>query len=737
MIKGFLPISKNDMVQRGWTQCDFVFVTGDAYVDHPSFGPAIISRLLESYGYKVGMIAQPDWREADSISVLGEPRLGFLVSSGNMDSMVNHYSVAKRRRQTDAYSPGGEMGLRPDHATVVYCNLIRKQFKSIPIIIGGIEASLRRLAHYDYWSDKVKRSILLDSQADLLSYGMGEHAIVEIAEALDSGIAIKDITYVAGTVYRANSLESVYDAIELPSYQEITGSKREFARSFYIQYTNTDPYSGKRLVERYKEKEYVVQNPPAKPLTQAEMDRVYALSYMREYHPIYEEAGGIPAIQEIKFSLVSNRGCYGGCNYCALTFHQGRILQTRSHESILAEANQLIWDKDFKGYIHDVGGPTANFRHVACEKQLTKGACVNKQCLFPTPCKSLKIDHSDYLELLRKLRSLPNVKKVFIRSGIRYDYLIKDKDETFFKELCEHHISGQLKVAPEHISDKVLALMGKPENSVYEEFQTKYKKMNEKLGKNQFVVPYLISSHPGSTLSEAVKLAEYLRDLGYMPEQVQDFYPTPSTISTCMYYTGLDPRTMEEVYVPKSPHEKAMQRALIQYRNPKNYSLVVEALTKAGRTDLIGFDKKCLVRPRQLSKEKKWTDSGSRTDGNKHADSGSRADGNKHAESRKLSDGSKRAESRKPSEANKRTQRKPTQVRKSSEGRISEAVGKRAEGKWLTESRKGTENRNHPGSSKRSDSRKQTGNSGRITTSRQRAERQFGGSKSGTGKRKK
>ena len=737
MIKGFLPISKNDMVQRGWTQCDFVFVTGDAYVDHPSFGPAIISRLLESYGYKVGMIAQPDWREADSISVLGEPRLGFLVSSGNMDSMVNHYSVAKRRRQTDAYSPGGEMGLRPDHATVVYCNLIRKQFKSIPIIIGGIEASLRRLAHYDYWSDKVKRSILLDSQADLLSYGMGEHAIVEIAEALDSGIAIKDITYVAGTVYRANSLESVYDAIELPGYQEITGSKREFARSFYIQYTNTDPYSGKRLVERYKEKEYVVQNPPAKPLTQAEMDRVYALSYMRDYHPSYEEAGGIPAIEEIKFSLVSNRGCYGGCNYCALTFHQGRILQTRSHESILAEANQLIWDKDFKGYIHDVGGPTANFRHVACEKQLTKGACVNKQCLFPTPCKSLKIDHSDYLELLRKLRSLPNVKKVFIRSGIRYDYLIKDKDETFFKELCEHHISGQLKVAPEHISDKVLALMGKPENSVYEEFQTKYKKMNEKLGKNQFVVPYLISSHPGSTLSEAVKLAEYLRDLGYMPEQVQDFYPTPSTISTCMYYTGLDPRTMEEVYVPKSPHEKAMQRALIQYRNPKNYSLVVEALTKAGRTDLIGFDKKCLVRPRQLSKEKKWTDSGSRTDGNKYADSGSRADGNKHAESRKLSDGSKRAESRKPSEANKRTQRKPTQVRKSSEGRISEAVGKRAEGKWLTESRKGTENRNHPGSSKRSDSRKQTGNSGRITTSSQRAERQFGGSKSGKGKRKK
>ncbi len=589
------------MVQRGWTQCDFVFVTGDAYVDHPSFGPAILGRLLESHGYKVGIIEQPDWRVDSSIAVLGEPRLGFLVSSGNMDSMVNHYTVAKKRRQTDAYSPGGMMGLRPDHATVVYSNLIRKRFKNIPIIIGGIEASLRRLGHYDYWSDKVKRSILLDSQADLLCYGMGEHAIVEIAEALDSKIAVKDITFINGTAYRTNSLESVYDAVVLPDFRAISGSRKEFAKSFYIQYTNTDPYSGKRLAEPYKENEFVVQNPPSRPLSQAEMDRIYALPYRREYHPSYEEAGGIPAIQEVQFSLVSNRGCYGGCNYCALTFHQGRILQTRSHESILAEANQLVWDKDFKGYIHDVGGPTANFRHTACEKQNTKGACINKQCLFPVPCKSLKIDHSDYLELLQKLRRLPNVKKVFIRSGIRYDYLVRDKDETFFKELCEHHISGQLKVAPEHISDKVLALMGKPENSVYEEFRAKYKRMNEKLGKNQFVVPYLISSHPGSTLKEAVRLAEYLRDLGYMPEQVQDFYPTPSTISTCMYYTGLDPRTMEEVYVPKTPHEKAMQRALIQYRNPKNYHLVVEALTKAGRTDLIGFDKKCLIRPRRLS----------------------------------------------------------------------------------------------------------------------------------------
>jgi uncharacterized radical SAM protein YgiQ len=592
------------MKQRGWNQCDFIFVTGDAYVDHPSFGPAIISRVLESCGYKVGMIAQPDWKSSESIAILGRPRLGFLVSGGNMDSMVNHYTVAKKRRQTDAYSPGGAMGRRPDRAASVYCNMIRKQYKNIPVIIGGIEASLRRLAHYDYWSDKVKRSILLDSQADIISYGMGEHSIVEIAEALNSGIDVKDITFINGTVFKAKSLEAVYDALLLPSYQSIAESRKEFARSFYIQYCNTDPFSGKRLAEKYKDNEYVVQNPPAKPLTRAEMDRVYALPYMRDYHPSYIEAGGIPAIEEVKFSLTSNRGCFGGCNYCALTFHQGRILQTRSHESILAEANQLIWDKDFKGYIHDVGGPTANFRHAACEKQAARGACINKQCLFPTPCKSLKIDHSDYLGLLRKLRRLPNVKKVFIRSGIRFDYLIEDKDDTFMEELCEHHISGQLKVAPEHISDSVLKLMGKPENAVYEKFQAKYRKINQKLGKDQYIVPYLISSHPGSTLKEAVELAEYLRDLGYMPEQVQDFYPTPSTISTCMYYTGLDPRTLEGVYVPKSPHEKAMQRALIQYRNPRNYALVVEALRKVGREDLIGFDKKCLLRPRQFVKEK-------------------------------------------------------------------------------------------------------------------------------------
>jgi uncharacterized radical SAM protein YgiQ len=604
MMQDYLPISKEDMDQRGWQQCDFVLVTGDAYVDHPSFGTAIISRVLESFGFRIGIIAQPDWRDSQSIAVLGKPRLGFLVNGGNMDSMVNHYSVAKKRRQTDAYSPGGEMGKRPDRATIVYCNLIRKQYKDASIVIGGIEASLRRLAHYDYWSDKVKRSILLDSQADILSYGMGEHSMVEIAQALDSGIAIKDITFVNGTVYKARNLDSVYDAIELPEYETIYKDKKAFARSFYIQYCNTDPFSGRRLVEKYKDNEYVVQNPPAKPLTQAEMDRVYALPYMKDYHPSYEEAGGIPAIREVKFSLVSNRGCFGGCNYCALTFHQGRIVQTRSHASILAEARQLIWDKDFKGYIHDVGGPTANFRHPACEKQSTRGACVGKQCLFPSPCKNLRVDHSDYLSLLRKLRDLPNVKKVFIRSGIRFDYLINDKDDTFFNELCEHHISGQLKVAPEHVCDSVLKLMGKPENEVYQRFAKKFQEKNKKLGLKQYLVPYLISSHPGSTLKEAVRLAEYLRDLGYMPEQVQDFYPTPSTMSTCMYYTGLNPATMEEVYVPRSPHEKAMQRALIQYRNPRNYHLVVEALTKANRTDLIGFDKKCLVRPRQLAKER-------------------------------------------------------------------------------------------------------------------------------------
>ena len=599
MEKGFLPICKEDMLERGWHQLDFVYVTGDAYVDHPSFGHAIITRILEANGYKVGIISQPDWKNKESITIYGEPRLGFLVSSGNMDSMVNHYSVSKKRRQNDAFTPGGEMGKRPDYATTVYCNLIRQTYKKTPIIIGGIEASLRRMAHYDYWSNKLKRSILLDSGADIISYGMGERSIVEIAEALESGMAVEDITYIDGTVVKVKDLDSVYDAIILESWDDLKEDKLNYARSFYKQYCNTDPFSGKRLVEPYSDHLYVVQNPPAKPLSQSEMDRVYSLPYMRTYHPSYEAAGGVPAIEEVKYSLISNRGCFGGCSFCALTFHQGRIIQTRSHESLIAEAKKFIWDKDFKGYIHDVGGPTANFRFPACEKQLEKGACPNKQCLFPQPCKNMKVDHKDYLKLLRKLRELPNVKKVFIRSGIRFDYLMADKDDTFFKELCEHHISGQLKVAPEHVADPVLQMMGKPENSVYQGFIKKYKQINERLGKKQFLVPYLMSSHPGSTMKEAVQLAEYLRDLGYMPEQVQDFYPTPSTISTCMYYTEVDPRTMKPVYVPKNPHEKAMQRALIQYRNPKNYDLVMEALKKADRMDLIGFDKKCLIRPRQ------------------------------------------------------------------------------------------------------------------------------------------
>lgn len=599
----FLPICPEDLKERNIEQLDFVYVIGDAYVDHPSFGPAIISRILESHGYSVGIISQPDWKDEKSISILGKPRLGFLVSSGNMDSMVNHYSVSKKRRDSDAYTPGGEGGKRPDYATVVYCNLIRKSYKDSPIIIGGIEASLRRMAHYDYWSNKFKRSILLDSQADLISYGMGERSIVEIADALSSGIDVKDITFIAGTVYKTKEISGVFNSILLPDYDKMKEAPNEYAKSFARQYENTDPFTGKYLIEPYPNNVYVVQNPPQPPLSMEEMDEVYALPYERTYHPSYGEKGGVPAIAEIKFSLISNRGCFGGCSFCALTFHQGRTIQVRSHKSIMEEAKLLTEDKEFKGYIHDVGGPTANFRHASCEKQLTHGVCKNKQCLFPQPCKNMKVDHSDYLELLRELRALPKVKKVFVRSGIRFDYLLADADDSFFKELVEHHVSGQLKVAPEHISDVVLSKMGKPSNDVYEKFVDKYNKLNKNLGKNQFLVPYLMSSHPGSTLKEAIELAEYLRDLGYMPEQVQDFYPTPSTISTVMYYTGLDPRTMQPVYVCKNPHEKAMQRALIQYRNPKNFELVQEALRVAGREDLIGFDKKCLIRPRKLKEQ--------------------------------------------------------------------------------------------------------------------------------------
>lgn len=593
----FLPISKKDMDARGWTQCDFVYIIGDAYVDHPSFGHAIISRVLESAGYKVGILSQPDWRDPASVTALGAPRLGFLVSGGNMDSMVNHYSVSKKRRQTDAFTPGGVMGKRPDYAVTVYCNLIRQTYKKAPIIIGGIEASLRRLAHYDYWSDKLRRSILLDSQADLLLYGMGERSIVEVADALNDGMDIHDVTYIDGTAFRVREPDPNLPCLRLPDYASLTADPRKYAESFYLQYCNTDPFSARRLLEPYGEHEFVVQNPPQKPLSQEEMDRVYGLPYCRTYHPSYEKQGGVPAISEVRFSLASNRGCFGACSFCALTFHQGRIIQTRSHESLLAEAEAMTHEKDFKGYIHDVGGPTANFRQPACKKQLTKGACPNRQCLFPTPCKNMIADHSDYVALLRKLRKLPGVKKVFIRSGIRFDYLLADKSETFFHELVRYHISGQLKVAPEHVSDHVLEKMGKPRHAVYLRFLEKYKKINEQEHMKQFVVPYLMSSHPGCTLRDAVELAEYLRDTGHEPEQVQDFYPTPSTLSTVMYYTGLDPRTMEKVYIPKNPHEKAMQRALMQYRNPANYALVKEALVKAGRSDLIGFTPQCLIRP--------------------------------------------------------------------------------------------------------------------------------------------
>lgn len=616
-MKDFLPISRADMEKRGWDSVDFAYIIGDAYVDHSSFGPAIISRVLESRGYKVGIISQPDWKDAGSIDVFGRPRLGFLISGGNMDSMVNHYTVSKKRRGSDAYTPGGAAGKRPDHAVTVYGNLVRRKYKDSPVIIGGIEASLRRLAHYDYWSDSLKRSILLDSQADLISYGMGERSIVEIAEALDSGLDIKDITFIDGTVYKTGRLDDVYDYKLLPSYEELKADKLNYARSFYTQYCNTDPYSGSRLVEPYGDGSYVVQNPASKPLSQLEMDDVYGLPYMNAAHPVYEKDGGVPAFSEIKFSLTSSRGCFGGCSFCALTFHQGRIIQSRSHESLVKEAEEMTEQPDFKGYIHDVGGPTANFRQPACKKQTERGACVDRQCLFPKPCPNLSADHGNYVSLLRKLRKLPKVKKVFVRSGIRFDYALADKNDIFIKELCEHHISGQLRVAPEHISDNVLRLMGKPSNDVYEAFVNKCAQINKALGREQYLVPYLMSSHPGSTLKDAVALAEYIRDIGYMPEQVQDFYPTPSTISTCMYYTGVDPRGMKPVYVPKNPHEKAMQRALIQYRRPENYELVKEALIKAGRTDLIGFGPKCLIPPRKIAPRSKRANnrSGSRKKG--------------------------------------------------------------------------------------------------------------------------
>ncbi|WP_418402827.1 YgiQ family radical SAM protein [Anaerotignum lactatifermentans] len=608
----FLPVSKEEMLERGWDRPDFVYICGDAYVDHPSFGAAIICRVLESQGYKVCFIAQPDWKTTEDFTRFGEPRLAFLVSAGNIDSMVNHYTVAKKRRKKDSYSPGGEMGLRPDRATIVYCNKLREVYKKTPIIIGGIEASLRRLSHYDYWDNKVRRSILLDSGADLLLYGMGEHQIIEMADALDSGIPVEELTFLRGSVYKTKDISRAYDYIILPKYNEVKQDKMKYDESFLIQYQNTDAVIGKTLIEEYDEWT-VVQNPPSPPLQTQELDKVYALQFERTYHPMYEEKGGIPAIEEVKFSLASNRGCFGNCNFCALAFHQGRVVTARSHDSLVAEAEKITMDEKFKGYIHDVGGPTANFRKPACKKQLKYGACRDKQCLWPTKCENLEVDHRDYVKLLRKIREIPRVKKVFIRSGIRYDYLIYDKDETFFRELCKYHVSGQLKVAPEHVSDKVLAKMGKPGGDVYQRFVKKYQEINQRLGMDQYLVPYLMSSHPGSDLQAAIELAEYLRDIHHMPEQVQDFYPTPGTLSTAMYYTGIDPRTKEKVYVPKTPHEKAMQRALMQYRLPQNYDLVYEALKLAHREDLIGFDSHCLIRPRQMGQKKMENKTGQRT----------------------------------------------------------------------------------------------------------------------------
>jgi uncharacterized radical SAM protein YgiQ len=585
------------MKQRGWDELDFVLVTGDAYVDHHSFAHAIISRVLEDHGYKVGIIAQPDWKTKDDFMRLGRPRLAFLVSPGNMDSMVNHYTVARKPRSRDLYSPGGEMGHRPDRAGIVYCNRIREAYGNVPIVIGGIEASLRRFAHYDYWSDKVRGSILIDSSADLLIFGMGEKQIVGVADNLRDGMEAKYIRQLPGTCYVVDSLDEVYDYVLLPSFDEVRDDKKRYAEAFNEQYDQQDPVRGKTLVQQHGVK-YVVQNPPELPLNREELDRVYALPYKKMWHPMYDSLGGIPAIDEVKFSLVSSRGCFGSCSFCAITFHEGRIVQSRSQESLVQEAEEMTHMPDFKGNIHDVGGPTADFRSPACEHQMKVGACRNKQCLWPQPCQNLQVDHSDYLQLLRKLRKIKGVKKVFIRSGLRYDYIMADKDDTFFKELINYHISGQLKVAPEHVDPEVLHYMGKPAGDTYERFRKKFFALTEKAGKKQYLIPYLMSSHPGSTVKSAIRLAEYLRDIGYQPEQVQDFYPTPGTLSTTMFYTGLDPRTMKKVYVPKSNTEKATQRALLQFKNPKNYDLVYKALVSAGREDLIGYGPKCLIRPR-------------------------------------------------------------------------------------------------------------------------------------------
>jgi uncharacterized radical SAM protein YgiQ len=609
MCSEFLPVSKADLVQRGIKQLDFVMVTGDAYVDHPSFGAAIIARVLENRGFLVGIIAQPDWKDKDSFKILGKPRLAFLVTSGNMDSMVSNYTAARKKRKNDIYSPGQSAGKRPDRAVTVYCNRIRDAYGDVPVVIGGIEASLRRMAHYDYWEDRVKRSVLLDSRADLLVYGMGEKQILEIADSLDSGIDIRHMTYVPGTVYKAVGLDNIGKHIKLYSFDEVSEDKEKYALSFMKQYENGSPMNSEILVEQYDDKTYIIQNPPDMPMDRLDLDDVYGLPYTRRYHTVYESAGGIKALEEVENSITSSRGCFGGCSYCALTFHQGRMVSSRSHDSIISEAQKIIGAPGFKGFIHDVGGPTANFRDPSCSRQLKYGVCKKKLCLFPEPCKDLKADHSDYIELLRKLRMMKGVKKVFIRSGIRYDYLLLDKDKTFLKELCEHHISGQLKVAPEHISDNALYYMSKPSVKVFEEFRKEFEGENKRINKEQYLVPYFISSHPGCTLNDAILLAEYLRDNNIRPEQVQDFYPTPGTLSTCMYHTGLDPRTMKKIYVAKTQRDKAMQRALLQYGIPANHDLVRDALTAAKREDLIGTSGRCLIKPQNNFRPKERSSS--------------------------------------------------------------------------------------------------------------------------------
>lgn len=605
----FLPVSKKDMIKMGIEVLDFIIVTGDAYIDHPSFGAAIIGRVLQSQGFTVGIIPQPDWKNVDSFKVLGRPRLGFLVNSGNIDSMVNHYTAAKKRRHEDLYSPGGKSGYRPDRAVIVYCSKVKEAYKDVPVIIGGIEASLRRFAHYDYWDDKVRRSILLDSKADLLVYGMGEKTIVEIANLLNYGMNIKNIRTTRGTVYAAKEDElDIKDYVKVSSFEDVAADKTAYAKSYKAEFSEQDPINGKTIIQKHGDR-YIVQNPPQLPLSQKEMDAIYNLPYTRTFHPMYDNMGGIPAIKEVKFSITSHRGCFGGCSFCALNFHQGRIIQNRSKKSILDESVLLTTLDDFKGYIHDIGGPTANFRQKACKAQEKSGTCKTRQCLFPSPCKNLIVDHSEYLDILRSVRKLPKIKKVFIRSGIRYDYLIYDKNETFFKELCEYHVSGQLKVAPEHISKKVLKQMGKPDKKVYDMFVDKYVKINKSLGKKQYLVPYLMSSHPGSDIHAAIELALYIKEMGYMPEQVQDFYPTPGSVSTTMYYTGINPLTGEKVYVPRTQKEKNMQRALLQYSLPSNHRLVKEALISAGREDLIGSGKHCLIphRPPGAAKKKPST----------------------------------------------------------------------------------------------------------------------------------